>query len=272
MKPLILLANDDGFFAEGIQTLSRRLRSLADVFIVAPDREKSATSLSVTLRRPLRVEKIRKNVYAVDGTPADCIYLALKRLLPRAPDLLISGLNRGPNLGQQDISYSGTVAAALQGSFLGISAVAASVLPDEMGRYDYDFSARFIRDLASKLLRRRLPAGLTLNINIPPPPVKGVRVTSLGEKRYDPEIVEKKDPRDNTYYWIGSGTPTPVGDKGTDVWAIRYGYISMTPLHTDLTDYQILSRSLLKKLFQDFPVEPSRGGARIRRPSGSSKR
>ncbi|HUU36889.1 MAG TPA: 5'/3'-nucleotidase SurE [Candidatus Desulfaltia sp.] len=272
MKPLILLANDDGFFAEGIQTLARRLRVLADVFIVAPDREKSATSLSVTLRRPLRVEKIRKNVYAVDGTPADCIYLAIKMLLPRDPDLLISGLNRGPNLGQQDISYSGTVAAALQGSFLRIPAVAASVLPDERSRYDYDFSARFIRDLASKLLGQHPPAGLILNINIPPPPVKGVRITSLGEKRYDPEIVEKKDPRENTYYWIGSGTPTPVGDEGSDVLAVRRGYISVTPLHTDLTDYQALDRPFLKKIIQGFPGGRRSGGGRTRRPPGPSKR
>jgi 5'-nucleotidase len=272
MKPLILLANDDGFFAEGIQTLSRRLRGLADVFIVAPDREKSATSLSVTLRRPLRVEKIRKNVYAVDGTPADCIYLALKMLLPRDPDLLISGLNRGPNLGQQDISYSGTVAAALQGSFLRIPAVAASVLPDERSRYDYDFSARFVRELAAKLLGSRLPAGLILNINIPPPPVKGVRITSLGEKRYDPEIVEKKDPRENTYYWIGSGTPIPSGNEKSDIRAIQRGYISVTPLHTDLTDYQALGGPFLKKIFGDFSGGSPRGDGRTRRPPGPSKR
>jgi 5'-nucleotidase len=252
MKPLILLANDDGFFAEGIQALARRLKGLADIFIVAPDREKSATSLSVTLRRPLRVEKIRKNVFAVDGTPADCIYLALKMLLPRTPDLIISGLNRGPNLGQQDISYSGTVAAALQGSFLGVSAIAVSVLPDKKGGYDYRFPSSFVRDLASRLLRRRLPAGLTLNINIPPPPIKGVRMTSLGEKRYDPEIVEKKDPRENTYYWIGSGTPRPLGDRKSDVQAIRLGYISVTPLHTDLTDYRALASPSLKKLFKDL--------------------
>jgi 5'-nucleotidase len=252
VKPLILLANDDGFFAEGIQALARRLKGLADLFIVAPDREKSATSLSVTLRRPLRVETIRKNVFAVDGTPADCIYLALKMLLPRTPDLIISGLNRGPNLGQQDISYSGTVAAALQGSFLRVPAIAVSVLPDGKDRYDYGFSARFVRDLAPRLLHRRLPAGLTLNINIPPPPIKGVRITSLGEKRYDPEIVEKRDPRENTYYWIGSGTPVPVGGRKSDVQAIRQGYISVTPLHTDLTDYKALSSPSLKKLFKDL--------------------
>jgi 5'-nucleotidase len=271
MRPLILLVNDDGFFAEGIQALARRLKGLADIFIVAPDREKSATSLSVTLRRPLRVEKIRKNIFAVDGTPADCIYLALKMILPKIPDQIISGLNRGPNLGQQDISYSGTVAAALQGSFLRVSAVAVSVLPDGKGRYDYEFSAGFARDLASRLLHRRLPAGLTLNVNIPPPPFKGIRITSLGEKRYDPEIVEKKDPRENTYYWIGSGTPTPSGNRRSDVQAIRQGYISVTPLHTDLTDYQMLGRPFLKKIVENLGGGSPGGGGRSRRPRGSSK-
>ena len=250
MKPLILLANDDGFFAEGIRVLARGLKDLADIFIVAPDREKSATSLSLTLRRPLRVEKIRKNVFAVDGTPADCIYLALKMLLPRYPDLIISGPNCGPNLGQQDISYSGTVAAALQGSFLQVSSVAVSVLPDERGRYDFDFPARFVRDLASRILVRSLPPGLTLNINIPPPPIKGVRITQLGEKRYNPEIIQKKDPRENIYYWIGSGSPTPIGGKRSDVSAVQRGFISVTPLHRDLTDYRALDRPFLRKIFQ----------------------
>ncbi len=126
--PLILLTNDDGFFSEGIVTLYRKMKDLGRVIIVAPDREQSATSLSLTLHRPLRIKKIKRSVFAVDGTPADCIYLALERILPRKPDLLISGLNHGPNLGQQDIAYSGTVAAAIQGTFLEIPSLAASVL------------------------------------------------------------------------------------------------------------------------------------------------
>ncbi|MEW5902379.1 MAG: 5'/3'-nucleotidase SurE, partial [Acidobacteriota bacterium] len=177
MKPLLLLTNDDGFFAEGVQILERRLRELGRVFIVAPDREKSATSLSLTLRRPLRLEKIRRNVFAVDGTPADCVYLALQMLLPRTPDLIISGINRGPNLGQQDISYSGTVAAAIQGTFLRIPSAAVSAIPDGRGCFHFDFCAAFVRNLAPKLLRQKLPVGLTLNINLPPPPIKGNRVT-----------------------------------------------------------------------------------------------
>ena len=250
MKPLILLTNDDGYFADGILALARRLKRAAETVVVAPDREKSATSLSLTLRRPLRVERIKRDVFAVDGTPADCIYLALKMILQRSPCLIISGINRGPNLGQQDISYSGTVAAAIQGTFLGIPSVAVSAVPNVQGEHDFDLSAEFIFKLAKRILKKRLPAGLTLNVNIPAPPIQGARMTKLGEKRYDPEIVEKRDPRDNTYYWIGSGKPTPIGDRTSDVWAVARGFISVTPLHTDLTDYAALSNPSWKKIIQ----------------------
>jgi 5'-nucleotidase len=249
-RPLVLLTNDDGYFADGIQVLARHLRTAAQTCLVAPDREKSATSLSLTLRRPLRVEKIKREVFAVDGTPADCIYLALKMILPESPGLIISGINRGPNLGQQDISYSGTVAAAIQGTFLGIPSVAVSAIPNVQGDYDFDSAAEFVVQLAMRVLKERLPAGLTLNINIPPPPIKGSRMTKLGEKRYDPEIVEKRDPRDNIYYWIGSGKPTPIGDRSSDVSAVSRGYISVTPLHTDLTDYAALGHPVLKRILQ----------------------
>ncbi len=251
-KPLILLTNDDGFFSEGIQALRRRLWKLGNIFIVAPDREKSATSLSLTLRRPLRVEKIKMNVFAVDGTPADCVYLGLRKLLPRGADLIISGLNRGPNLGQQDISYSGTVAAAIQGTFLGVTSVAASVLADDAGKFYFDFAAGFVAGLTARLIKATLPQGLTLNINIPPPPVKGVKIAKLGEKRYNPEIIEKKDPRENLYYWIGAGNPTPVGDETSDTSAVARGFISVTPLHTDLTDYKALTLPSLKKILHDL--------------------
>ncbi|HCS47040.1 MAG TPA: 5'/3'-nucleotidase SurE [Candidatus Aminicenantes bacterium] len=250
MKPLILLTNDDGYFADGILALARHLKRAAETVVVAPDREKSATSLSLTLRRPLRVERIKRDVFAVDGTPADCIYLALKMILQRSPCLIISGINRGPNLGQQDISYSGTVAAAIQGTFLGIPSVAVSAVPNVQGEHDFDLSAEFILKLAKRILKKRLPAGLTLNVNIPAPPIQGARMTKLGEKRYDPEIVEKRDPRDNTYYWIGSGKPTPIGDRTSDVWAVARGFISVTPLHTDLTDYAALSNPSWKKIIQ----------------------
>ena len=250
MKPLVLLTNDDGYFAEGISALAKSLNTAAETVIVAPDREKSGTSLSLTLRRPLRVERIWKNVYSTDGTPADCIYLALKLILPERPDLIISGINRGPNLGQQDISYSGTVAAAIQGTFLRIPSVAVSAVPDSQGRYDFDFSAEVVLKLAKKIFKKRLPPGLTLNVNIPPPPVLGSRMTQLGEKRYDPEVIPKKDPRGNMYYWIGSGQPAAIGDRSSDIYAVSHGFISVTPLQTDLTDYAALGRATWKKILQ----------------------
>jgi 5'-nucleotidase len=252
-KPLIFLTNDDGFFSEGIEALFRSLRALGRVFIVAPDRERSATSLSLTLRRPLRVQRIKPNVYAVDGTPADCVYLAAQKLLPRKPDLLVSGLNTGPNLGQQDISYSGTVAAALQGSFLRIPSIALSVIPDVSKKFHFDFAAQIVSQLVKRLLKTKLPQGVTLNVNIPPPPFKGVKITSLGQKRYNPEIIEKKDPRQNTYYWIGTGNPVPSGGKDSDIAAISRGYVSITPLHTDLTDYRTMKFPQLQRIIL-FPL------------------
>src|SRR4030067_15246 len=189
MKPLILLTNDDGYFADGILALARRLKRAAETVVVAPDREKSATSLSLTLRRPLRGERRKGAVFAVDGTPADCIYLALKMILQRSPCLIISGINRGPNLGQQDISYSGTVRDAIQGTFLGIPSVAVSAGPNVQGEHDFDLSAELIFKLAKRILKKRLPAGLTLNVNIPAPPIQGARMTHLGEQRYPPDVV-----------------------------------------------------------------------------------
>lgn len=248
MDTLILLTNDDGFFSQGIEALRNQLQELGEIYIVAPDRERSATSLSLTLHRPLRVKKIRRNVYAVDGTPADCVYLALQKLLPRRPSLLLSGLNHGPNVGQQDISYSGTVAAAIQGAFLGIPSVAISVLPDSEGRYLFDFPARIAFALVKGLLKEKLPQGISLNMNIPSPPIKGIKIAKLGQKRYNPEIIEKKDPRKNIYFWIGTGSPQSIGNKDSDVKAIKQGFITLTPLHTDSTDYPSIQLPLFQSI------------------------
>ena len=239
-KPLVLLTNDDGYFSPALAALASRLRPACDVRIVAPDRERSANSLSLTLRRPLRLFKVRPGVYAVDGTPADCIYLALKALLPRRPDLVLSGMNLGPNLGEQDISYSGTVAAAIQGTFLGIPSVAVSLLPDAAGNFDLGPAAAFVASVARRLLAKRLPPGVTLNINIPPSPVRGVRIAGLGQKRYQPEVIEKRDPRGRLYYWIGTSEPEASGDARSDIRAVAGGFISVTPIHTDLTDYRMM--------------------------------
>jgi 5'-nucleotidase len=205
----------------------------------------------------LRVKKIKANTYAVDGTPADCVYIALKKLLPQKPSLLISGINKGPNLGQQDISYSGTVAAAIQGTFLQIPSMAVSLLPDKNHQYSYDFSARIVNSIAMKLLENKIPEKMTLNINFPPPPIKGIKLTKLGQKRYNPEIIEKKDPRQDSYYWIGPGNPKAEGAKNSDVMVVKEGYISITPLHTDLTNYKTIQHPTFKNILVSIADELS---------------
>jgi len=246
-RPTILLTNDDGFYHETIQVLFRKLRTLGTTYIVAPDRERSACSLAVTLRRPLRAQQVKPRVWAVEGTPVDCIYFALQKFLPRRPDLIVSGMNPGPNVGQQDINYSGTVAGAIQGTFHGIPSIAVSLLPGPKGRFDLNHAARIVRTIAAAVLADGLPAGTALNVNIPPPPVKGVKITRLGWKFYDPEIIEKTDPRNASYYWIGTGTPRRVGDAGTDVMAAHAGYVSLTPLHTDMTAHHALCSGKLRR-------------------------
>ena len=250
MKPLILLTNDDGYFSEGIRALARHLGRSAEVIVVAPDREKSAASLALTLRQPLRVEKISRRTFAVDGTPADCVYLAVAKLLPRPPDLLVSGINHGPNVGRQDTAYSGTVSGAVQGTFLGIPSIAASLLADSRKHFSFDSAGDFTARLALAVLRTGLPPGVTLNVNIPPGPVKGIELTELGEKRYEPEVVEKKDPRDRIYYWIGLAKISPAGGRRSDVRAVERGSVSITPLHTDRTDRRALASASLRKILQ----------------------
>ena len=196
---ILLLTNDDGFYSEGIEALFNRLGDLGQIFIVAPDQEQSATSLSLTLHHPLRIKTIKPNIFAVSGTPADCIYLAVQKILPRKPDLIISGINHGPNLGQQDTSHSGTVAGATQGTFLQIPSMAVSTMPDTSGIFEFNSTADFTYILAQHILKEGLPSGITLNVNVPPPPIKGIKLAKLGEKRYNPEIFVKKDPRNRSF-------------------------------------------------------------------------
>lgn len=254
MSSLLLLTNDDGFFSPGLEALHESLRNLGEIYIVAPDREKSATSLSLSLHRPLRIQAIRSRVYAVDGTPADCIYLAVKKLLPRPPDLVISGINAGPNLGHQDVAYSGTVAAALQAAFLGLRSIAVSLLPDSQNNYLFSQAAQIMKKIIAYFLAHPFPSGLALNVNLPPPPVKGIKVVPLGEKKYNPDIIEKTDPRGRQYYWIGSGHPECTGEKETDIEAVKEGYIALTPLKINFTAVDYCQPSLwagLVSLFEE---------------------
>ena len=254
-KPLILLTNDDGFYAEGISVLFDELKNLGEVFIIAPDQEKSASSLALTLHHPLRVKQVKQNVYAVSGTPADCVYLAVQKFLPRLPDLLISGINHGPNLGQQDTSYSGTVAGAKQGAFLDITSIAVSLISDKDGHFFFETAAKIVHALARKILENSLPQGMFLNVNIPSPPLKGIKIAHLGQKRYNPRVIEKKDPRGRLYYWIGTGNPKAIGEENSDVMVIQEGYMTLTPLQNDSTEFSSVRAAKLHIMLESLQEE-----------------
>jgi len=231
----ILVTNDDGVFSEGIRLLAKELGNFAEVIVVAPDREQSASGHSLTLHRPLRMLEIEDNVYSVDGTPTDCVNLGVLWLLEdNPPDLVVSGINFGFNLGD-DVTYSGTVSATFEGTLLGIPSVAFS---QEVGEnFSFVAAARFAARLVELLCTRELPKDLLLNVNIPAGEVSGISFTKLGHRVYKQSVVEKKDPRGQRYFWI-AGIPEWQEDAGTDHQAVSTGRISITPLHLDLTDYR----------------------------------
>lgn len=234
----ILITNDDGVYSEGLTLLAAALRKIpgAEVTAVAPDREQSATSHSLTLHRPLRMQKLEEGMYAVDGTPTDCVTLAVLWLMKDAPpELVVSGINFGLNLGD-DVTYSGTVSATFEGTLLGIPSVAFSQEVAES--FSFAEAAEFARRFIEQLLAEApLPADLLLNVNLPAGEIRGVEFTRLGRRRYQQVIVEKEDPRGRRYFWI-AGTPEWQEEEGTDQSAISAGKASVTPLHLDLTDYR----------------------------------
>jgi 5'-nucleotidase len=232
----ILVTNDDGIFSEGIKVLASSLAALGEVFVVAPDREQSASGHALTLSRPLRMQKIRENWYAVDGTPTDCVNLGVLSLLKdQPPDLVCSGINFGLNVGD-DVTYSGTVSATFEGTLLGIPSLAFS---QEVGEgFSFARAAAFAHALAETVLAAAdLPKDLLLNVNIPAGKIQGVSFTRLGRRVYKQSVVEKVDPRGRKYYWI-AGTPQWQSDSGTDHEAVSAGRVSVTPLHLDLTYYR----------------------------------
>ncbi|MGZ3591834.1 MAG: 5'/3'-nucleotidase SurE [Thermodesulfobacteriota bacterium] len=235
---MILVTNDDGIHSKGIITLVKALREIGDVFTVAPDVEQSAVAHSLTLHRPLRVEKIRRNFYAVDGTPADCIHLGVNTILPKRPRLIVSGINKGGNLGD-DIIYSGTVSAAFEGTLLGIPSFAISLV--SRSHFKFDVAARFALRMARSIIGRGLPKNTFLNINVPnlgEKEIKSYQITHQGRLiHYGDEVVEKVDPRGRKYYWIGGGQLVFEKGRNTDVEAISKSCISITPLNLDLTNY-----------------------------------
>ena len=239
-RPFLLLTNDDGFFAEGLKVLHRVLSREGDVVVVSPDREMSAVSHSLTLRHPLRIREVEGGVFSVDGTPSDCVLLAILHILDRKPDLVISGINAGPNLGD-DVTYSGTVAGAMEGTLLGVPSMAVSMA--DWGDLQFESAAEFTRRLVRDVLRRGMPADTLLNINVPNrsfETIRGIKITRLGRRIYRTAVVEKMDPRGQPYYWIGAQDPTWAGGEDTDFAAVAEGYVSISPLHLDWTQYEAM--------------------------------
>src|SRR6478672_7297195 len=236
----ILLTNDDGIHSEGLQALERVLREVGDVFVVAPASEMSGASHSLTLSRPLRIRKIDDRHWTVDGTPTDCVTLALHKILneDELPHLCVSGINHGGNLGD-DATYSGTVAGALEATILGVPGIAISLVARD--HFNFAEATRFTLLAVRKILAEGLPEGTLLNVNVPNAQVKGVKVTRQGIKNARPVITEHIDPRGKPYFWIGEQYFRSNSAEGTDYHAVELGYVSVTPLRSDMTDHQALT-------------------------------
>ncbi|HQR32969.1 MAG TPA: 5'/3'-nucleotidase SurE [Blastocatellia bacterium] len=236
MKPKILVTNDDGYFSEGIAALAEALESVGEVTIVAPASEQSATAHSITLTRPLRVRQLGERRYSLDGTPTDCVLLAMTKILPERPDIVVSGINHGANLGD-DVTYSGTVAGALEASIFKLPGIAVSLTARDG---DFSHAAAFAAKLTERVLKEGLPKGTILNVNVPPGEIRGSRFTHQGSASSVSNILEGVDPRGKSYYWIGVQKVSAHQDPYNDFTAIADGLVSISPLRTDLTDYSLL--------------------------------
>jgi 5'-nucleotidase len=240
--PLLLLTNDDGIQAPGLAILASALAEVGDVWVYAPDREQSAVGHGVSLHRPLRVKEVKKQWFMVDGTPTDCVMLAVRDLLKRRPDLVFSGINPGANMGD-DVTYSGTVAGAYEGMLLRIPSLAVSVVSYQPRHVDS--AAKVARLMAEFVLEHPMPPNTMYNINVPDAPyeeLKGLSWTRMGQRDYQDEIIQRRDPRGLLYYWIGGAEPSHVPEQGTDFEAVDQNRVSVTPLHRDLTNYLELER------------------------------
>ena len=245
MMPLILITNDDGVNSPGLISLFNAMKELGDAHIVAPDRERSAASRSLTMHRPLKVEELRKNVFSVNGTPTDCVAIGITKILTEKPSLVVSGINKGANLGD-DISYSGTVSEAMESTLMGISSLAISLVTDKPSKKSmlyFETAARIAVDIGRYILGNTLPYDTLLNINVPNvqiDTIKGMKFTKQGKRVYDNAVHDILDPNGNPHYWIGGGEPSWEEGNDTDIQAIQRGYVSITPIHLDLTNYEAL--------------------------------
>lgn len=236
-SPLILVTNDDGIQAPTLAALATALEDVGDVWVYAPDREQSAVGHGVSLHRILRVNEIREQWFAVDGTPTDCVMLAVRALLKQRPDIVVSGINPGANLGD-DVHYSGTVAGAYEGMLLGFPSIAVSDV--SYSPVHVETSGRVAKKLVQHVLEKGLPEYTMLNVNVPDAPfeqLQGVAITRMGRRHYEDDIVEREDPRGGKYYWIGGSEPGHIVDSGTDFQAISENKVSITPLHRDVTNH-----------------------------------
>lgn len=238
----ILISNDDGVYAPGIRALADALATIAEIVVMAPDRNRSGASNSLTLSKPIRVQPLENGDYSVEGTPTDCVHLAVTGFFETAFDMVISGINDGANLGD-DVLYSGTVAAAMEGRNLGLPAIAVSLAGHDIEHYQT--AAIITRDLAQKLKSHPLPAQTILNVNIPNLPlnqIKGIQVTRLGARHAAEPMVKTLDPRGKPIYWVGPPGREADAGPGTDFFAVNEGYVSMTPIHMDMTHYKVFEQ------------------------------
>ncbi len=231
----ILVSNDDGYFAPGIAALAEALATVGDVTVVAPERDRSGASNSLTLDRPLSLRRTANGFYHVNGTPTDCVHLAVTGMLDHLPDMVVSGVNHGANMGD-DTVYSGTVAAATEGFFLGVPSIAVSLVSKSAA--DFTAAARVARDLAERFMREPFPQPVLLNVNVPDVAydrLQGVKVTRLGKRHKAEPVVRSVTPRNETVYWVGAAGGAADAGEGTDFHAVANGYVSVTPLQLDLT-------------------------------------
>lgn len=243
----IFLTNDDGIYSEGIQILKRQLDNIAEVIVIAPDRERSTIGHAMTLRKPLSIKEIKVNGdfwgFSIDGTPADCIIVGLLEIMKdNKPDLIVSGINRGPNLGD-DIIYSGTVSAAMEGALRNVPSLAISIAAYE--DFKFESAALFTKNLISNLVKNDLPKNLILNINVPNinyDEIKGIEITRHGKRVYQDEVKKINDPQGITHYWLGGDLPEGKIEPDTDFEAIYNHKVSITPLSLDLTNYNIMPK------------------------------
>ena len=249
----ILLTNDDGVHSDGLKALAEALRPLGEITIVAPLQEASAIGHALTLRRPLRLETLDPNTFGVDGTPTDCVNIAVTTVLRRLPDLIVSGINKGWNLGD-DVTYSGTVSGALEGALLGVPSIAVSLERSRQG-FDFRDSARAAAIVAGAVLQRGLPARTFLNINVPRRRPKGFRVTVQGRRNHVTTVNERTDPRGQAYFWIEEGENHWESHDRSDYQAVVEGFISVTPLHPDMTAHSVLPA--VEELSFETPSEVS---------------